>query len=88
MGVPTKAGIHTFTIVAEADGVVGDEVTLTLYVAYSDALDSGNQGGSILDGVLGSNGGSSSSVDPLTIGIAAVILLGLSVFLVMIKRKV
>jgi hypothetical protein len=37
-GTPTKAGIYVFTVVATADGAIGDEVTLTLYVANSDII--------------------------------------------------
>ena len=32
-GTPTEAGIFVFTVVANADGKIGDEITLTLYVA-------------------------------------------------------
>jgi hypothetical protein len=37
-GTPTKAGIYVFTVMATADGAIGDEVTLTLYVANSDII--------------------------------------------------
>ena len=32
-GTPTTAGIYRFTIVAEADGKLGDQIELTLFVA-------------------------------------------------------
>ena len=35
-GTPTTAGIYHFTIVAEQDGKLGDELQLTLYVANSN----------------------------------------------------
>ena len=46
-GTPTKAGIYVFTIVANADGKVGDELTLTLYVAYPEQKNSGIMGKTI-----------------------------------------
>ena len=39
-GKPTKAGVYTFTILAEAEGIVGDEVTVRLYIAQG--VSSGN----------------------------------------------
>ncbi|MDR2201735.1 MAG: glycoside hydrolase family 3 C-terminal domain-containing protein [Clostridiales bacterium] len=36
-GTPVKAGITEFTVVASANGFVGDEITLTLYIANGDA---------------------------------------------------
>ena len=33
VGTPTKAGVYKFTVVASGEGIVGDEVTLTLYIA-------------------------------------------------------
>ena len=36
-GTPTKAGVYRFTIVAEKDGKLGDEIELTLFVANGQA---------------------------------------------------
>lgn len=41
-GTPTKPGIYVFTIVAEAEGKLGDEITLTLFIQKLPAT---NQGG-------------------------------------------
>ena len=41
-GKPTKAGVYTFTIVAEAEGIVGDEVTVRLYIAQGTSSGSNN----------------------------------------------
>ena len=35
-GTPTKAGVYTLTFVASSEGLEGDEVTLTLYVANGE----------------------------------------------------
>ena len=35
-GTPEEAGVYVFTVVASADGVVGDEMTVKLYVANGD----------------------------------------------------
>lgn len=40
-GTPTEAGAYEFTITASADGKLGDEITLTLYVAGSGAAAGG-----------------------------------------------
>jgi beta-glucosidase len=38
LGTPTKAGIYKFTILANAEGKVGDEIELTLYVANAPVV--------------------------------------------------
>ncbi len=90
MGTPTKAGVYTFTILAEADGVVGDEVTVRLYVANGAAGGNGSQGGNTDSGDSGSGNadlGGFFTDNALTISMSAVILLGLSVFFVIFKRR-
>ncbi len=47
-GTSEEAGVYTFTIVASSDGVVGDEITLTLYIAES--ADKGGCSGSVYGG--------------------------------------
>ena len=38
-GTPTKAGIYRFTVVAESDGLLADEVEMTLFVANAKAVE-------------------------------------------------
>ena len=35
-GTPTKAGVYTFTVTASGEGVAGDSIELTLYIANAD----------------------------------------------------
>ncbi len=51
-GTPSKAGDYTFTVVASAEGKVGDEITLTLHIDEGQA--GGNSGG--CGGVIGLGG--------------------------------
>lgn len=46
-GTPVKAGIYEFTVVAKAEGKLGDEITLKLYIA--------NESKKAFFGLLGSN---------------------------------
>lgn len=43
-GTPKKAGVYELTFVAVADGMIGDEVTVTLYVANADVKKGGCNG--------------------------------------------
>ncbi|MBO5328161.1 MAG: putative Ig domain-containing protein, partial [Clostridia bacterium] len=36
-GTPTKAGVYTFTVQAEKDGCLGDEIEVTIYIANGAA---------------------------------------------------
>ena len=67
-GIPTKAGIYTFTVVANAEGILGDEVTLTLYVA------NGGDANNSLLGNIGCNGIATSSVSIFGLTVAIVSL--------------
>ncbi|MDR1094495.1 MAG: putative Ig domain-containing protein [Clostridiales bacterium] len=42
-GTPTKAGVYTFTITANKDGLVGDETAVRLYIANADPVTGGNE---------------------------------------------
>ena len=48
-GTTDNAGVYTFTIVASSDGVVGDEITLKLYIAES--ADNGGCSNSVYDSI-------------------------------------
>ena len=50
-GTPTKAGIYEFTVVASAEGKLGDQVTLVIYIANGAPA----QQPSILDQLFGNN---------------------------------
>ncbi|MBO5328063.1 MAG: putative Ig domain-containing protein [Clostridia bacterium] len=53
-GTPTKAGVYEVTFVATADGKIGDEITLTIYVAGGGScVASGVEVGSIAIAVVG-----------------------------------
>lgn len=85
-GVPTKAGIYVFTVQATAEGAIGDEVTLTLYVANSDIIIENEEEAGSDDNV---NQGTPPPVDrgtAVTISIAVVSVLGLVVLLLLIKK--
>lgn len=84
-GIPTRAGVYAFTIQATAEGIVGDEVDLTIYVANSDIIIESEDSGEIDDGTNQGN----PPVDrgtAVTISISAVLLLGLVVILIIIKK--
>lgn len=79
-GTPAKAGTFVFTVVADAEGLEGDEMTLKLFIANGDpepvwvpAPEKSNTG-AIVGGVLGGIGG------------AAVIAAGVA-FIVLKKKK-
>jgi hypothetical protein len=85
-GIPTRAGVYAFTIQATAEGIVGDEVDLTIYVANSDIIIESEDSGETDDGT---NQGNPPPVDrgtAVTISISAVLLLGLVVILIIIKK--
>lgn len=52
-GTPTKAGVYTFTVVASAEGKLGDEITLTLYVANGEVVDNGTDFMGTVQGIIG-----------------------------------
>lgn len=88
-GKPTQAGIYTFTIQAESEGIIGDEVTVRLYVANGNEViqEPSSPSTGIIDTLksfFSSLGGScNSSIG----GISLVVALGASVFLFMKKNK-
>lgn len=83
-GVPTKAGIYVFTVMATADGAIGDEVTLTLYVANSDIIIE-----DVDDGTGDINQGTPPPVNRDTaVNISTIIIsiLGLAVLFIVFKK--
>lgn len=55
-GTPAKAGVYTLTLTANAEGQMGDEVTVTLYIANADKSVNSDKGcGSAIN--LSSGGG-------------------------------
>ncbi len=84
-GTPTKAGIYVFTVMATADGAIGDEVTLTLYVANSDIIIEDVEE----EGAEDMNQGNPPPVDRKTavaISIITVVVLGLTTVFIVIKK--
>lgn len=84
-GTPTKAGIYVFTVMATADGAIGDEVTLTLYVANSDIIIEDVEE----EGAEDMNQGNPPPVDrktAVTISIITVVVLGLTTVFIVIKK--
>lgn len=88
-GTPTKAGVYTFTICANAENTIGDEVSVRLYVANGVA----DENGSVLNGIVAGATGALTSVaenlgvslNAVAAGIAVVIVLAISVFVFMAK---
>ena len=52
-GTPTKAGVYTLTFVASSEGLEGDEITLTLYIANGENSGSTGEQKSGCNGVIG-----------------------------------
>ena len=96
-GKPTKAGVYTFTIVAEAEGIVGDEVAVRLYIAQgtssgssSDSTDIPDDGEDIQDeqpSVDDGSGLSNMSTSSTLTAVIVVCVLGLSVIAIIIVKK-
>ena len=70
-GNPMQAGVYTFTVQAEAEGIVGDEVTVRLYVANGNSLN--------LTELLGCN----ASIG----GVPVLAVVGVSAFVFLKKKK-
>ncbi len=84
-GTPTKAGIYVFTVQATAEGAIGDEVTLTLYVANSDIIIEDTAEDETND----MNQGNPPPVDrgtAVTISIVTISILALAVILILLKK--